>query len=115
MPQNAQPGNHKSLLFEIGIIFLATLVVYAPALQAGFIWDDDAYVTKNPLLTSPEGWSQIWFSTHHQSQYFPLVFSTLRLEYAFWKLHPLGYHLINIVLHATNASLGLFLFGALSL
>lgn len=111
----AQPGNHKSLLLQIGIIFLATLVVYAPALQAGFIWDDDAYVTKNPLLTSPEGWSQIWFSTHHQSQYFPLVFSTLRLEYALWKLHPLGYHLINILLHATNASLVLVLLRRLAI
>ena len=115
MRQEAQPRIYSPILLQIGVIFLATLVAYAPALQAGFIWDDDAYVTKNPLLTSPEGWSQIWFSTHHQSQYFPLVFSTLRLEYALWNLHPPGYHLVNILLHATNASLILLLLRRLGL
>jgi len=115
MSDKARRENHKSILFQIVLIFLVTLVAYAPAFQAGFIWDDDAYVTRNPLLTSPEGWSQIWFSTHHQSQYFPLVFSTLRLEYGFWGLRPVGYHLVNILLHATNASLVLILLKRLAL
>jgi tetratricopeptide (TPR) repeat protein len=78
---------------------------YFPALGAGFVWDDDKYVTENPLLTEPDGWKQIWFSAHTQSQYFPLVYSTFRLEHALWGLHPLGYHLVNVVLHGANAVL----------
>src|SRR5262245_30583991 len=66
------------------VIVLATLLAYLPALSGGYIWDDDAYVTNNPLLTAPDGFSRIWLSAHQQSQYFPLVFTTLRLEHALW-------------------------------
>lgn len=81
------------------------MLVYSPALSGGFIWDDDYYVTQNPLLTAPDGWHQIWFSAHSQSQFFPLAFSTLRLEYDLWTLHPFGYHLVNVLMHAVNSIL----------
>ena len=87
------------------VIAFATLAAYWPVFSAGFIWDDDAYVTQNPLLTAPDGLSRIWFSAHSQSQYFPLVFTTLRLEYAFWGLNPVGYHVVNVCLHIVNALL----------
>ena len=63
-------------------IIAATLAAYWPVFSAGFIWDDDAYVTGNTLLTAPDGLSRIWFSAHSQSQYFPLGHTTLRIEYA---------------------------------
>ncbi|HUC86097.1 MAG TPA: tetratricopeptide repeat protein [Candidatus Acidoferrales bacterium] len=87
------------------ILVLATVAAYWPVFSAGFIWDDDAYVTENPLLTAPDGWFRIWFSAHSQSQYFPLVYTTLRMEYAMWGLNPLGYHVVNLVLHVGNALL----------
>jgi tetratricopeptide (TPR) repeat protein len=88
-------------------LLLVALVIaaYWPALHAGFIWDDDKYVTENPMLTAPEGLRQIWFAAHTQSQYFPLVYTTFRLERVVWGLHPLGYHLVNVLLHAGNALL----------
>ena len=86
-------------------IVFATLAAYWPAFSAGFIWDDDAYVTENSLLSSPDGLWRIWFSAHSQSQYFPLVFTTLRLEYALWGLNPVGYHVVNVCLHIVNALL----------
>jgi tetratricopeptide (TPR) repeat protein len=89
------------------IAWLAGLLVlvYWPAICGGFVWDDDVYVTNNPLLTSPHGWRDIWFSAEHQSQFFPLVFTTLRLEHTLWGLNPFGYHLVNVLLHAANAAL----------
>lgn len=81
------------------------LLCYWPAIHGGFIWDDDAYVTNNPLLTAPDGWQRIWFSVHRQSQFFPLVFTVLRLEFSLWGLRPLGYHLVNVLLHGVNAIL----------
>jgi tetratricopeptide (TPR) repeat protein len=87
------------------VMVLATLAAYWPVFSAGFIWDDDAYVTQNPLLTAPDGWERIWFSAHHQSQYFPLVFTTLRFEHALWGLDPLGYHVVNVLMHSINALL----------
>jgi protein O-mannosyl-transferase len=80
-------------------------LAYAPAWHAGFIWDDDRYVTENPLLTAPDGLKQIWFSAHRQSQYFPLAYTTFRFERALWGLNPVGYHLVNILLHGLNALL----------
>ncbi len=86
-------------------IVAATLVAYLPALGAGFVWDDDDYVTNNPLLRDPDGLARIWFSADAPSQYFPLVYTSFRLEYALWGLDPSGYHLVNVCLHAANALL----------
>lgn len=98
------PRRIKFFLAGAAIMLLA-LIAYMPAYHAGFIWDDDCYVTGNPLLTEPDGLRRIWFSAHHQSQYFPLVYTTLRWEYALWGLKPFGYHFVNVVLHGMNAVL----------
>ncbi len=87
------------------LLVLATVAAFGPVFRAGFIWDDDAYVTGNTLLTAPDGWWRIWFSAHFQSQYFPLVYTTLRLEHVLWGLNPLGYHAVNLCLHIANALL----------
>ena len=104
-PRRATPEmKWKPALFGALLVALVWLA-YQPALRGGFIWDDDAYVTNNPLLTASDGWQRIWFSAHKQSQFFPLVFTTLRLEHALWGLNPLGYHLVNLLLHTVNALL----------
>lgn len=91
-------------LFALAL-FVAILLAYHPVLQAGFIWDDDKYVTRNPLLAAPDPWRRIWFSLDAPSQYFPLTYTTFYLERAFWGLNPAGYHLMNLLLHAANALL----------
>jgi len=87
------------------LLISVTLVAYQRAWNAGFVWDDDVYVTTNRLLTAPDGLRRIWFSLESPSQYFPLVYTAFRLEYALWGLHPAGYHWVNILLHAANAVL----------
>jgi protein O-mannosyl-transferase len=86
-------------------LVVATVLAYLPALRAGYVWDDDDYVTNNPLLSAPDGLWRIWFSMDQPSQYFPLVYTSFRLEYALWGLEPFGYHLVNVLLHAANALL----------
>jgi protein O-mannosyl-transferase len=105
-PSAKRPGNPLifRLLLAAALLFLV-LLAYWPALHAGFIWDDDRYVTDNAMLTAPDGLRQIWFSPHKQSQYFPLVYTTFRLERQLWGLAPLGYHLVNVLLHGINALL----------
>ncbi len=90
----------------LGMLLVAAVILaYKPAWKAGFIWDDDAYVTSNPLLTAPDGLAAIWFSRDQPSQYFPLVYTSFRLEHALWGLNAAGYHWVNILLHAANALL----------
>jgi protein O-mannosyl-transferase len=97
----------KTAIVASGLLLLLTVLVYLPAIRGGFIWDDDCYLTANPLITAPDGLWRIWFSTHlqsqYQSQYFPLVYTTLRFEHMLWGMNPLGYHLVNVLLHGINA------------
>ncbi|MDQ6765235.1 MAG: tetratricopeptide repeat protein [Verrucomicrobiota bacterium] len=92
--------------FLLGLFLIAaTLAAYQLVWRAGYVWDDDVYVTANPLLTAPDGLRRIWFSLDSPSQYFPLVYSVFRLEHALWGFNPAGYHWVNISLHAANALL----------
>ncbi len=97
-------GREENWLWGL-LLVAATILVYQQAWHAGFIWDDDVYVTENKLLTAPDGLRRIWFSLDSPSQYFPLVYTSFRLEHALWGLHPAGYHWVNILLHAANAVL----------
>lgn len=83
----------------------AVALAFSPALDGGFVWDDDLYLTANPLVTAPDGLFRIWFSRDAPSQYFPLVYTGFRLEHRLWGMRPRGYHAVNVALHAGNALL----------
>ena len=99
-------ASQRSRACAFGLLLAAlTIFVYRPSWNGGFLWDDDDYITHNELLTAPDGLRRIWFSLDSPSQYFPLVYSTFRLEHALWGMNPTGYHWINLVLHVANALL----------
>lgn len=88
--------------------FVLAIIVFGafyPALQGGFIWDDDHYVTANPALTAHDGLSRIWFDREATPQYYPLVHTLYRLEHKLWGFNPLGYHAVNLCLHILAALL----------
>ncbi len=98
------PPRSGVLIFAL-LLAAATIFVYRPAWHGGFLWDDDAYVVNNELLTASNGWQRIWFSLDSPSQYFPLTYSTFRIEHALWGLNTTGYHWVNLLLHVANAFL----------
>jgi tetratricopeptide (TPR) repeat protein len=98
-------GKELVLLAGALAIVVGCFAAYIPAIQGGFVWDDDDYVTANPLLAAPDGLYRIWFSTDTPSQYFPLVYTTFRVEYQLWGLNPAGYHAVNVAIHSINALL----------
>lgn len=86
-------------------IFAATLVAYLPAMQAGYIWDDDSYVHANPVVTAPDGWWRVWVP-RQTPQYYPLVFLTFWNEAHLWGVeHPAGFHIVNVILHGISGVL----------
>lgn len=99
------PENHlKDSLLKAALLLAVTLAIYIPAMNAGFIWDDDSYLLNNGNLLTIEGLWRIWFSTD-SPQYYPLVFTTFWIEEHIWGLVPTGYHITNIVLHFANSAL----------
>ena len=104
-PSGLQNSATLRLALLAALLVGAVILTYLPAWNAGFIWDDDKYVTHNPLVTAPDGLHRIWFSTDSPSQYFPLVYTNFRAQHSLWGLDPRGYHWVNILLHACNALL----------
>src|SRR5690349_16293459 len=82
-----------------------TVLAYGPAYRAGFIWDDDYYVTENSTLDSVAGLGRIWLEPGAVPQYYPLTFTSLWLEHQVYGDAPTGYHVDNVLLHALNAVL----------
>ncbi len=107
-PAKSTPSNRLSfrdvLLPALALVVLV-VVVYIPALRGQFIWDDDAHVTRNLTLHSLSGLVHIWFQPGATQQYYPLMYSTLWMDYHLWGLNPVPYHLENILFHALNAIL----------
>jgi tetratricopeptide (TPR) repeat protein len=81
------------------------LFAYIPAMGGGFIWDDDAYVTENLTLTTVGGLARIWLEGGDRVQYYPLTLSSFWLEYRIWALSPVGYHVVNVLLHGLGSVL----------
>src|SRR5436309_9586891 len=96
------PG--RALIFAV-VLAAVTILAFRPAWHGGFLWDDDDYIINNELLTAPDGWQRIWFSLDSPSQYFPLTYSSFRIEHALWGLNTFGYHWVNLLLHVGNALL----------
>jgi tetratricopeptide (TPR) repeat protein len=97
------PSGWKSLLFGLSLIAVLFLV-YQPAWQGGLLWDDDAHLPSGKLQ-SLQGLRRIWTELKATRQYYPVVYSVFWLEYRVWGDHTLGYHLVNIALHAASALL----------
>jgi len=93
----------KDWLFVIALI-AAVFLVYQPVWHAGFIWDDDTFLVNNPLIKLSNGLYQFWFTTK-APDFFPMTSTTLWLEWRLWGMNPLGYHIVNVLLHALSTVL----------
>jgi len=83
----------------IGLVCLA----YARVFNAGFIWDDESHLTRNPCVVGPLGLKETWTSA--RAVYYPLVLTTFWVVHKFVGLSPWPYHLLNVFLHAGSAVL----------
>ncbi len=116
------PGNLSQwqwMLLCGAALVVMTIIAYLPAIGAGYIWDDDSYLTENALVQSPDGLGPIWqlkfvdspdsalpVPVPNTPQYYPLVFSSFWVEHKLWGIEDAsGYHLVNILLHGFNALL----------
>jgi tetratricopeptide (TPR) repeat protein len=81
-----------------------TIAAYWPSLAGQFIFDDVSLVTNSPLVKAGDGLYRMWFTTQ-PVDYWPLTNSSFWLEWRVWGTNPVGYHVLNLVLHIASAFL----------
>ena len=89
--------------FLAAVLVAAVFLLYQPAWQGGFLWDDELHLLNNPVIR-PGGLAKVWVPGGYLN-YWPVTFTVYWLEFHLWGLKPLGYHLVNIALHALSALL----------
>lgn len=101
-----QAGGKTNILLQNGLlagIALLTLLVYLPAFQNGFVWDDSVYIQRNPLIYSLD-LSEI-FSSYLAGNYHPVTVLIHAIEYALFGFKESGYHVVNVLIHVANTLL----------
>jgi len=89
-------------------LLVFTFLVYAPALDGDFLWDDRAAIPENESLRSIGGLWEIWSdpgASADAEQHYPVTYSSFWVEYRLWGARPAGYHVVNVLLHVLNALL----------
>jgi hypothetical protein len=90
----------------VAAVITITFVAFLPGLGNGFIpnWDDALNFLDNPHYRGLGPAQLRWmFTTFHAGHYIPLTWLSLGLDYLLWGLHPGGYHLTSLLLHAATA------------
>ncbi|XP_023716929.1 protein O-mannosyl-transferase Tmtc3 [Cryptotermes secundus] len=97
-----------SRLVLSAVIFITCMVCYYNSLQCGFVFDDISAIKDNRDLRPHMPLKNIFFNDFwgtaiHKEQshksYRPLCILTFRWNYSLHQLEPMGYHLVNMMLH----------------
>ena len=86
------------------LVFMAAVGAHLLAFGAGWIWDDNDYITANSVVQSVNGWLTCW-TPGTTPQYYPLVFLSFWVEHGIAGLDPTLYHANNVLLHAGSSVL----------
>lgn len=91
------------------LVVLLSVLCFLPDLHNGLLdWDDSGYILDNVHIRSLTIETVRWaFFDFYCNYWAPLTWLSFALDYAFWGLNPVGYHLTNNVIHALSA--GMFL------
>ncbi len=86
-------------------VFVFATLLYANSLHNGFVLDDRTLVERNPMIRTlgriPLLFRSDYWEPHLESGlYRPIVMTTYALNVALGRRNPMGYHLVNIGLHA---------------
>jgi protein O-mannosyl-transferase len=93
------------------LIFAAAFLTFLPALGADFVnWDDYDNVVNNTGVHGLRSAQLTWMWTGTVlGHWIPLTWMSFGLNYALDGVHPRGYHLLNLLLHAASAAVFFFI------
>ena len=84
-----------------------TALVFLRSVRLGFVgWDDEILLVRNPAFRGLGGEQLQWMVGNVLlGHWVPITWLSFALDHAVWGLHPAGYHLTNVLIHAANAGL----------
>jgi hypothetical protein len=110
-PVTARPDSAAQALLLFAVFAAVSLLVYRAALHGPFLSDDFGYIVANPY-TSGLRWENLRAifdpfgpARLYTANYAPVHLLLTAFERQIFADHPFGYHVVNLLLHAANASL----------
>jgi hypothetical protein len=104
--------HHRAIWWPLIGLVLFSLAINWNTLQNDLVYDDHEAITNNEaahgldntglIFTTPSWWSS---SVTYVRHYRPATTWTYALNYSLHGLEPLGYHLLNNILHGLGTSL----------
>jgi len=118
LPLSSRIHPRRTLLLHLSILFLLSFALYAPTLRNDFVTDDKLQILQNPIILEGKNLSQVftgevWDFARQASNktnvgtnyYRPLQFLAYAAEFQFFGQHPIGWHLINLLLNSIVVAL----------
>jgi len=118
---NQSPANipfYQDSRFLYGLIIFLTCLSFFPVLKNSFIptWDDNAYVTDNPIIRHLNLQSlRLMFTKQVNGTYVPIPLLTYTIEFNLFGLHAFPFHFINLIIHIISTLLVFKLFRLLKI
>jgi tetratricopeptide (TPR) repeat protein len=112
-----QPGTSSASArrWTVALVVLAAVVPFAGTIRHGFAFDDVTEVVRNEQIRSLENLPRFftqgaWEGAGERNPiYRPLTSVSYAINHALGGLHPVGFHLVNVLLHAGGSLLVLAL------
>jgi tetratricopeptide (TPR) repeat protein len=96
-------------IFQILLIIAVAVITFLNSLDNTFVYDDVFTITNNYFIRDWGNFSDLFTSNYFngsgEATYRPVVTLSYFIDYSIWRLNPLGFHLVNILLHITCAAL----------
>src|SRR5712675_2916300 len=99
-PDQSAPHSTRALRIKfalglVGLVFAGALILYYPALNGGFIFDDLSLP-----LGAENAYQPNWLAINR-----PILILSYRLNGFLLGDRPLDYHVVNLLIHALNTCL----------
>ena len=107
-------GSNKTLIISFAIVMLAS-ILYFNSLGNQFTNWDDGMIYQNPSIRNLN-WTGIKkiFTFENGNTYQPIRVLSYAIDYHFWGLNPVGYHITNILLYILTCMMVFFTLRQLS-
>lgn len=107
-PSGRPLDRRVTTLLLLGVVWIASFVPFAGALDATFVaFDDGMHIVENPIIHQGWSWETLRFAltTMHSANWHPLTWASYITDIELYGLNAGGHHLTSLLLHATNGAL----------